>query len=337
MTSAAANGSGHRYQRWAGRRGQSARRGWLTMAARGLRLEYARPATQRLVWVGFAFILGIGVVLYLLSLLETIVGTADARPIYGFIQTFLGVDLSGVARIGEFRAVLWRTVFLAVFKIELFWVMVVVARTGPGLIANDLKARALPIYFARPITPLTYLLGKWLVAAGFIALVTVVPNLLALLGAVLVTGGLETWGQTLSLAADLVLAGLGVMVFGGILVLALSSLTSDSRYVAVGWLAVCLLSAIAQSVVNVTVAAAETTRFLGSISLQQNVITVAEWLFGMKAAWGQTPLPTEAFVRPLTSSVEPLYPAIVLLVITVLACAVCYRNVLRFSRSAANC
>lgn len=327
----------HHYQRWSGRGGRpAATGGWLNIAATGVRLVYKQPLTQKLLWASIGFVLGTCVILYVLSVLEMLVGSPQAEPIYGFLDTFLRVDLSGVARLGDYREVLWRTLFMLVITVELFWAMIVVARVGPGLIANDLKSRALPIYFARPVTPLTYLLGKWMVAAAFVALVTVVPNLLSLVLGVLLTGGLQTWGQTLGLGLDLLLCGLGVMVFAGVVILALSSLTSDTRYVTVGWLAVCLLPVMAQSIIRESVEAARTTGLLGSISLRDNLIVLTEWLFDMRGAWEATPLPAEAFQRTLANPVEPLYPAVVLGVITVVAALMCYRRVLRFSRAAAN-
>jgi ABC-type transport system involved in multi-copper enzyme maturation permease subunit len=241
-----------------------------------------------------------------------------------------------VTRLAEFREVLWRSVFIFMIQVQLFWVMVLVARVGPGLIANDIKARALPIYFARPITPSTYLLGKWMVAATFIGLVTVAPNLAALIFGVLLTGGLQTWGQTLGLGLDLLVCGAGVMVFGGMLILALSSTTADSRYVSVGWLAVCLLPVMAQAIVSDALDPAQTTGLLGSISLRDNLMNLTKWVFDLRDAWASTPLPAGAYEQALGNPVKTIYPAIVLGGITVAAAVFCYRRVLRFSQAAAN-
>ena len=99
------------------------------------------------------------------------------------------------------------------------------------VIADDIKSRALPIYFARPIVPLTYLLGKWLVVAAYIGVVMLVPNLLSLMLGVLVTGGLQTVGETARLGFDLIVSGVGVMVVGGALILD-GRLYRGSQYVA---------------------------------------------------------------------------------------------------------
>jgi hypothetical protein len=226
-------------------------------------------------------------------------------------------------------------VFLMLFKVELFWMMIVVARVGSGLIAKDLKARALPIYFAKPVTPLNYLAGKWLVVASFIALSVLVPNLLTLVIGTILTGGLGSWGETIGLGLNLLLGGLGICVAGGTILLDLSSLTSDHRYVVFGWLAVCLLPAFAQAIVNEELPRDVTGGWLGCISLRSDALVVLNWLLGMPEVWAASPLPEDGLGR-LMKPVEPACAGVVLGACVVIAILVCYRQVVRFSRSAAN-
>ena len=252
------------------------------------------------------------------------------------MQVFLGVDISGVARIEQFREPLWRSMFLLTIKIQMLWVLLVAAWVGPGLIARDLRTRALPIYFAKPVTPLTYLTGKWLVVASFIAMVMLVPNLLTLTIGSMITGGLHTWSQTLSLALELILSGVMVCLVGGTIILALSSLTSDHRYVAVAWVAVCVLTMIAQGIIDENLPEKATSGWLGCISLRDNMVILSEWLFGIRQAWEASALPTEAFSSALVRPVQPICAATVLGAWTVAAILVCFWRVIRFSRFAAS-
>lgn len=48
---------------------------------------------------------------------------------------------------------------------------------GSGLIAEDLRTRALPLYLVRPITPTDYWLGKWLIPTGVLAAALLAPTL----------------------------------------------------------------------------------------------------------------------------------------------------------------
>ncbi len=52
---------------------------------------------------------------------------------------------------------------------------------GAGLVADDLKSRALPLYLVRPITPLDYWLGKLLIPVRVLLLTVLVPALALIL------------------------------------------------------------------------------------------------------------------------------------------------------------
>lgn len=325
----------HRYQRWSGRL-SSRRWTWLAIAVSGIRHAFAHAKTRTLVTSAVMLVIAAGIIFFLVAQLEQLVGREEAPGILNFTKTLLGVDLSEVTNLADYRTLVWRTAFIFMLRIEVFWVLIIVARVGPGLIADDLKARALPIYFSKPLAPLTYILGKWLVVATFIGLVLTVPNLLSLIVGTMLTGGLQTWGETFGLGLDLAVSGFAVMVVGGWAVLAMSSMTSDKRYATVGWLAICLLPATAQAILDENLSPRATEGLLGSLSLRDNVLILTEWLFDLRSAWAATSLDTRVFEAALMRPVDPLYPALVLLFVTVLSMVVCYRRVVRFSRAASN-
>lgn len=325
----------HRYERWSGELSRG-RLTWLTIVTTGVRLAFKHSHVRGLVSMGLGFVVGTGIMFYLVSVVTTLVGNRPDSDLYDFLATFLGVDLSGVSHIADYQGMLWRSIFMLIIKVQLVWVLLIVARVGPGLIADDLKTRALPIYFARPLQPLTYVAGKWMVIAVFIALVMLVPNLLSLIVGVLMTGGPGGIRETLSLAGDLIASGFGIMVVGGMLVLALSTLGSDKRYVVIGWLAVCLLPWVAQEILNEALPPDKTLGFLGSISLHRDVLILTEWLFDLRQSWQATGLPSRVFEQALAPPIKPVYPAVVLGGMTLASGLVCYRRVVRFSRTAAN-
>ena len=325
----------HHYQRWKGELNQG-RWTWLAIVVTGIRQAVKHAKTRVLLLTTGTIVLGSCGVQYLLSLMETLVGTSEAQGLYEFVQVVLGVDISGVARLEEFREILRLSMFFLMIKVEMLWVLLIVSRVGPGLIAKDLKSRALPIYFAKPVTPLTYLAGKWAVVACFIAMVTVVPNLLSVLVGTLITGNWWSAGQAVSMGLNLVLSGAVMCVVGGAIVLALSSLTSDHRYVTVAWLAVCLLPMFAQAIVNEELPQQSTTGWLGCMSLRDNILVLTEWLFGMRQAMEASSLPAEAFSNALVRPVKTEYAALVLGAWVAAAIAVSYWRVVRFARSAAN-
>ncbi|HVP12774.1 MAG TPA: hypothetical protein VMV94_16485 [Phycisphaerae bacterium] len=325
----------HRYQRWTDRPIRR-RWAWPAITAAGVRLANKGNRTRGLVWMSLGFALLSCGLFYVLAQLEILAGTPEAAGLYEFVKTILGVDLSGVSRLAEFREVLWRSAFLFLFKAELYWAFLVAAFAGPGLIADDLKARALPIYFARPVTPFSYLLGKVMVIAFFVSLAILLSNLLGLIFGVIVTGGLATTAQTIRLGLDLLLCGGAATLFMGVLMLALSSMSSDKRYVTVGWVAVGVLPMMVQAILLEQLPREATSRWLGSISLYGDIAVLTEWWFGISQAWATTPLPREAFREALGRGTDPVYPGVVLLAIAVASVWFCYRRVLKFSRSAAN-
>ena len=326
----------HKYQRWADRPARL-RKAWPAITAAGVRMVNRRGTrTHGLMWMSLGFALASCTMFYVLAELEILAGTPEAAGLYSFVKTLLGVNLDGISRLAEFREILWRSAFLFLFKAELFWVFVVAAFAGPGLIADDIKARALPIYFARPVTPFTYLLGKWMVIAFFVSLAVLVSNLLGLIFGVIVTGGLATWGQTIRLGVDLLLCGLGVTLFAGVLMLALSSMSSDKRYVTVGWLAAGVLPVMVQGILYESLPQEATGKWLGSVSLYGDIAALMEWKLGIRATWASMPIPQEVFRGALGPELAPFYPAVVLLILTIASVWFCYRRVLQFSRSAAN-
>jgi len=62
---------------------------------------------------------------------------------------------------------------------------------GPGLITADLDNNALPLYLARPISRLDYILGKMLLLAFMLSLITWIPGLMLFFMHGYFTGG--TW------------------------------------------------------------------------------------------------------------------------------------------------
>ena len=369
-----ATGTIGQYRRWEGRatRGRWA---WLAILRVGMRLANKDAQTRFLLWSGVTLIIGNCFLFYAIWMIEAYSGSEQAQAFVHFAKMLLRVDLSEVTRIGELRELLWRLVFLLMIKIQLFWLMITLSRVGPGLISDDIKTRALPIYFAKPVTPVSYIFGKWLVVATYVALVSLVPNMLSLLFGVLITGGLHTTGQTLGLAFDLVVAALGMSILAGAVMLALSCISADKRYVSVGWFAVCLLPTMAQAIINeeardrqVVVVRPATvdrvvedvfvddsmearlagedlsrrthglpTRWLGSLSLHGDVVIMVERLFGMSDLMAQVDLPMRVSPKHmLLSPVRPVYPATVLGLVTLGSFVFCYRRVVRFSRSAAN-
>jgi len=104
---------------------------------------------------------------------------------------------------------------------------------GAGLIANDRRANALQIYLAKPMLRAEYIGGKLLVLATFLLCVTLVPGWLLLLMQMAFAGNLDFIKANLFLIPAVTLGSLVIVTVSSFTMLALSSLSKSSRFVAI--------------------------------------------------------------------------------------------------------
>ena len=160
------------------------------------------------------------------------------------------LDPEVLAHPKEYRAVVWTLCYSLFLSSELVLSMVLVLLVGPDLISQDLRFHALPLYLSRPLRRIDYLIGKLGVIAAFLGLVVIVPCALAYVLGLLFSLDLtivrDTWRVLLASMAY----GLVIIVSAGTLVLALSSLSRNSRHVALFWLVLWVVSGIFSSVLQ---------------------------------------------------------------------------------------
>src|SRR5437879_7034233 len=118
----------------------------------------------------------------------------------------------------------------------LFFVALMAAVIGAGLIADDMQSMAFTLYMSRPITQTDYLLAKAAILAPLVAMVTIVPLLLTALVAALL--GRVSWAIAVeAMGISLVIGGL-LTAFYTAVTLFLSSLTRRKGIAAAGVFAV---------------------------------------------------------------------------------------------------
>ena len=103
---------------------------------------------------------------------------------------------------------------------------------GAGLIASDRRANALQIYLSKPLLRIEYIGGKLAVLMTFLLMVSLVPALMLLL---LHVGfaGLDFLRTNASIIPSVTLAALLRVLVASFTMLALSSLSKSTRYVAI--------------------------------------------------------------------------------------------------------
>src|SRR3954469_21002890 len=104
---------------------------------------------------------------------------------------------------------------------------------GAGLIANDRRANALQIYLSKPLTRAEYVFGKLAILITFLALVTWLPAIVLLVVQVAFTGSFAFLRANIFLVPAITLYSFLEITMVATTMLALSSLSNSSRYVAI--------------------------------------------------------------------------------------------------------
>ena len=113
------------------------------------------------------------------------------------------------------------------------WVFFVTIYVGAGLIANDRRANALQLYLSKPMTSAEYIAGKLAILFIFLVGVTFLPAMALLLTQALFAGNLTFIRNNIYLVPAITLFSLAQVLLASTTMLALSSLSKSSRFVAV--------------------------------------------------------------------------------------------------------
>ena len=111
-----------------------------------------------------------------------------------------------------------------------------------GLIADDRRAHALQIYLSKPLSRVEYIAGKLVVVLTFVLGVTLLPALMLLLIQVIFAGSAAFLRDNLFLVPAIVLYTVVEALLSAFSLLALSSLSSSRRFVAIMYAGVIFFS-----------------------------------------------------------------------------------------------
>jgi ABC-2 type transport system permease protein len=123
--------------------------------------------------------------------------------------------------------------FMSFIEQQGVFVFFVTVFIGAGLIAGDRRANALQIYLSKPLLRMEYIGGKLAILVIIMLFVTLVPALLLLLLQVLFAGNLDFLRSNLYVVPAVFLACLMRVLVASFTMLALSSLSKSTRYVAI--------------------------------------------------------------------------------------------------------
>jgi ABC-type transport system involved in multi-copper enzyme maturation permease subunit len=123
--------------------------------------------------------------------------------------------------------------FMQFVEQQSIWVFFVTVFAGAGLIANDRRANALQIYLAKPLLRMEYIGGKLAILGSYLVFITLVPALILIALQVMFAGNLDFLRANLHVIPAVTLACLLRVIVSACTMLALSSLSKSTRYVAI--------------------------------------------------------------------------------------------------------
>jgi ABC-2 type transport system permease protein len=113
------------------------------------------------------------------------------------------------------------------------FVFFVTIYVGAGLIANDRRANALQLYLSKPMTSAEYVAGKLAILCLFLTAVTFLPAMVLLLTQTIFAGSFTFVRNNIYLVPAITLYSAALVLLSSTTMLALSSLSKSSRFVAV--------------------------------------------------------------------------------------------------------
>jgi ABC-type transport system involved in multi-copper enzyme maturation permease subunit len=155
------------------------------------------------------------------------------------------------------------------------FVFFVTVYVGAGLIANDRRANALQIYLSKPLTRAEYVLGKLAILMTFLALVTWLPAIVLLIVQIAFAGNFTFFKNNAFLFPAITLFAFIEVALASSTMLALSSLSKSSRYVAILYAAVIFFT---QAVYGVLYAVTRSTSF-SWLSFSANLSQIGDVIF----------------------------------------------------------
>jgi ABC-2 type transport system permease protein len=174
--------------------------------------------------------------------------------------------------------------FLEQQEIFVFFITVY---AGAGLIANDRRANALPLYLSKPLTRLEYVFGKFAILAVLLLAVTWAPAVVLLAVQILFSGGFTFVLANLRLLPAITVFSIVQVVTVSSVMLALSSLSKSSRYVGILYAALIFFS---QAVFGVVFTFTQDARRFSWVSMPFNLAQAGDAIFQLPQRFG-APVP----------------------------------------------
>jgi ABC-2 type transport system permease protein len=316
------------YQHWSGQLSGHAWR-WLAITRHGVRIGMKGRFLRLALLMAWLPAIGLAFMLCLWGLLEQ-----KSNLVMPVIQLLVSMELLDAKMLADprhFRVEVWTLCYDFFLLTELRFSMILVVMVGPGLISQDLRFNALPLYLSRPLRRIDYFVGKLGVIVAFLGMVVIVPSLIAYALGFLFSLDITILRDTFPLLLSSIAYGLVISLSAGLFILALSSLTRNSRYVVLFWLAIWIITSLVSTILDrleqerrtrpyhmKTMAKADfqeelraaKTNWRPLVSYTANLSRIGQQLLGTDAAWEKLSelRPASERTQFLLKNMGPQYP-----------------------------
>jgi ABC-2 type transport system permease protein len=161
--------------------------------------------------------------------------------------------------------------FRSFLEAQSFFVFMTTIYVGAGLISNDRRANALQIYLSKPLTRADYIGGKLAILLTFLLLITWVPAIMLLFLQAMFAASFKFIGEHLYLIPAITIASILECLVASIAMLALSSLSKSSRYVAILYTGIMLFTGAIYGVLRMVTGSSVVSWVSFTASLEQVV------------------------------------------------------------------
>ncbi len=267
------------YQHWEGKPHGLAWR-WWAITWRGVKTQFRNRWTRIIVMLSLSPSLALLAVLIIWGLMENQVS---------FVKPLLDLFAAGMPpefrqSPVDFRTMVWSYSFYFFFMVQLTFALILVALVGPDLISKDLRFNAMPLYFSRPLRRFDYFLGKLGVIGFYISLVTLFPSVIAYFLGVLFSLDFKIFQDTYYLLLGSIAFSLVVILSTGMLMLAISSLSRNSRIVTLSFLGFWFISSGLSGLMAVL---AKDVKWAAGMGYTSNLIKLCDELIHLEPAHQQ--------------------------------------------------
>jgi len=219
---------------------------WWAIARRGAWQASKNRFTRFVLFASLMPSLALATVLALWGLVEQQASWADL-----FLKTF-GLPETIFSDPARLRNVVWTLAFHYFSIFEFMAAMILVLLAGPELISQDLRFNAMPLYFSKPLRRIDYFAGKLGVIGLLLSAVVFAPMIIAYVLGVAFSLDVKVVRDTLPVLLGGLMYGAVIVASAGTLMLAVSSLSRNTRTVGAIWIGAIMVSQSIAAITNET-------------------------------------------------------------------------------------